>query len=121
MLGLPESIAIFAALTLAIALALFTAAGLLPREMRTVSRTFLCPFRWTDVTVEVRGAPFAHGRYLDVARCTAFPASAIGCGKLCRYLGDFPSPRRVPTSAAWPIPAGSPGRETNGSSCPPRP
>ena len=100
MLGLPESLAIFAALTLTVALALFAAAGLLPRETRTVSRTFWCPFRWTDVTVEFQEDSFGHGRYLDVARCTAFPASAIGCGKLCRYLGDFPGPRRVPTIAA---------------------
>ncbi len=100
MLGLPESLAIFAALTLTVALALFAAAGLLPRETRTVSRTFWCPFRWTDVTVEFQEDSFGHGRYLDVARCTAFPTSAIGCGKLCRYLGDFPGPRRVPTIAA---------------------
>ncbi len=100
MLGLPESIAIFAALTLMVGLALFAAAGLLPREMRTVSRTFCCPFRWTDVTVEFQEDSFGHGRYLDVARCTAFPSSAIGCGKLCRYLRDFPGPRRVPPIAA---------------------
>ena len=86
MLGLPESIAIFAALTLTVALALFAAAGLLPRETRTVSRTFWCPFRRTDVTVQFQEDSFGHGRYLDVARCRAFPASAIGCGKLCRSI-----------------------------------
>ncbi|MBI3030773.1 MAG: hypothetical protein HYY64_14805 [Candidatus Rokubacteria bacterium] len=100
MLGLPESVAIFAAFTLAVSLALFAAAELLPRGTRIVSRTFLCPFRWTDVTVEFREDSFGHGRYLDVARCTAFPASPIGCGKLCRYLRDFPGPRRVPTIGA---------------------
>lgn len=101
MLGLPESIAIFAALTLMVGLALFAAAGLLPREMRTVSRTFCCPFRWTDVTVEFQEDSFGRGRYLDVARCTAFRAgSAVRCGKLCRYLREFPGPRSAPAGQA---------------------
>jgi hypothetical protein len=99
-MGLPESIVIFAVFTLTVGLALFGAAGLVPGGTRIVSRTFWCPFRQTDVTVEFPEDSFGHGRYLDVARCTAFPASAIGCGKLCRYLEGFPSSRRVPTTAA---------------------
>lgn len=99
--GLPDSVLIFAALTLAVAAALFAAARLLPAEPRVVTRTFWCPFRWMDVTVEFREDAFGHGRYLDVRCCTAFrPGSAVRCGKLCRYLREFPGPRSAPAGQA---------------------
>ena len=101
MLGFPESVLIFAALTITVGVLLLAAARLLPKETRTVTRAFWCPFRWTDVTVEFQEDSFGRGRYLDVRRCTAFrPASGIRCGKLCRYPRDFPSPRGVPTGQA---------------------
>ncbi len=99
MLGLPESVVIFAALALGVAVALFAAARLLPGRLRAVSRTFWCPFRRVDVTVEFQEDPFGHGRYLDVQRCTAF-RRAIACGKLCRYLREFPGQRHDPGAPA---------------------
>ena len=54
-----------------------------------------------SVLIFVREDSFGHGRYVDVRSCTAFrPTSAIRCGKLCRYLQDFPGPRGVPTGQA---------------------
>ena len=101
MFGFPESVLIFVALTVTVGILLLAAARLLPTELRMVTRTFWCPFRWTDVTVEFREVSFGHGRYVDVRSCTAFrPTSAIRCGKLCRYLREFPGPRRVPTAHA---------------------
>ena len=101
MLGLPESVLVFVVLAITVGILLLALAGLLPRETRTVTLTFWCPFRWTDVTVEFREDAFGHGRYLDVQSCTAFgPTSAIRCGKLCRYLRDFPRPRSVSIGSA---------------------
>lgn len=94
MLGLPESVLVFAALGITVGILLLAVAGLLPRETRTVTRTFWCPFRLMDVSVEFREDAFGHGRYLDVTSCTAFRSeSAIRCGKLCRFLRDFPRRR----------------------------
>ncbi len=94
MFEIPESVLVFVALVLALVAALFAAVRHIPAGTRTVVRRFLCPFRRTDVTVEFQEDPFGHGRYLDVTRCTVFGSrSAITCGKLCRYLTNFPARR----------------------------
>jgi len=96
MFGIPENVLSFVAVLLMLGLALFAVARLLPQGTRTVARRFWCPFRWTDVTVEFQEDPLGKGRYLDVKSCTAFrPGSAIRCGKLCRYLVNFPARRHV--------------------------
>ena len=96
MFGIPESVLGFVAVLLILGVALFAVSRFLPTAARTVVRAFWCPFRWTDVTVEFREDPLGNGRYLDVKSCTAFrPASAIRCGKLCRYLVNFPSRRNA--------------------------
>lgn len=101
MLGLPESVLVFGALAITVGILLLALAELLPRETRAVTRTFWCPFRRMEVTVEFREDAFGHGRYLDVTSCTAFrPESAIQCGKLCRFLGNFPSRPSVSISRA---------------------
>ena len=96
MFGIPESVLSFVAVLLMLGVALFAVARLLPKAIRTVVRRFWCPFRLTDVTVEFQEDPLGDGRYLDVKSCTAFqPTSAIRCGKLCRYLMNFPSRRNA--------------------------
>lgn len=100
MLGIPESVLIFAALTIVLGVVLLAAAGLLPKATRTVARVFWCPFRRTDVTVQFEEDSIGHGRYLGVKSCTAFaPTSAVTCGKPCLYLGSLPPVRGVPKAA----------------------
>ncbi|MBI4588944.1 MAG: hypothetical protein HY725_08900 [Candidatus Rokubacteria bacterium] len=100
MFGIPESVLIFAALTIVVGLVLLAGVGLLPKATRTVARVFWCPFRRTDVTVEFEEDSFGRGRYLGVKRCTAFaPTSAVTCGKPCLYLGNLPPVRGLPKAA----------------------
>ena len=88
MLGIPDDVLVFVTTVLALGTGLFTAAQLIPQALRAVVRSFWCPFRRRDVTVEFQEDPVGRGRYLDVERCTAFdPSAPITCGKLCRYLG----------------------------------
>lgn len=66
----------------------------LPSVSRLLARSFWCPFRDRNVTVDFREDPW-DGARVDVSRCTAFaPPDVISCEKACLRL------KRLPTSRA---------------------
>ena len=99
MLGPGGSIIIVLALMTALALLVIIAVGALPGAVRTVRRSFWCPFLDRNVTADFREQAW-DGRRVEVDRCTAFsPATAIACEKLCLGLKKFPTTRRTTTAA----------------------
>jgi hypothetical protein len=67
---------------------------ILPSVSGLLVRSFWCPFRDRNVTVEFREDPW-DGARVDVSRCTAFtPPDAIACEKACLRL------KRLSTSRA---------------------
>lgn len=62
-----------------------------PRVPRLVERSFWCPYRSRDVTVEFQENPWDN-RPLQVDRCSAFvPPTAVRCEKLCLHLSPLPA------------------------------
>lgn len=62
-----------------------------PRVMGVVTRSFWCPFRERNVTVEFQEEPW-DGGHVEVNRCSAFsPPNAVACEKDCLRLRKLPS------------------------------
>lgn len=99
MLGPSGAIIIVLAVMTAAALLLVAVVGALPGAIRTVRRSFWCPFLDRSVTAEFREKAW-DGRRVGVDRCTAFsPSTAIACEKLCVELKKLPATRRTTTAA----------------------
>ncbi|MBI4611688.1 MAG: hypothetical protein HY726_22085 [Candidatus Rokubacteria bacterium] len=91
MLGPSGAVIIALALITAFALLVIAALGALPGAIRTVRRSFWCPFLDRGVTVEFQEEAW-DGTPVGVNRCTAFaPPSAITCEKRCLQLKKFPA------------------------------
>jgi hypothetical protein len=77
-------LAVLTVITLALVMLLVAAARTAASAVtRPVTRSFRCPFREADVTVDFREEVWS-GRPVDVVACTAFAsATAITCGKPC--------------------------------------
>lgn len=91
MFGPSGFIIIGLAVATAVALLLLIAFGAFPGMVRTVARSFWCPFLSRRVTAEFREEAW-DGAKVAVTRCTAFtPPTAITCGRRCLGLRRFPS------------------------------
>jgi hypothetical protein len=99
MFGPSGTIIIVLALATAFGLLLLAVFGSLPGVLRTVRRSFWCPFLNRNVTAEFQEEAW-DGRPVDVTRCTAFtPPTAVACEKLCLRLKKLPPAPRARKAA----------------------
>ena len=93
MADLGFGVIIVLALGAAVVLLVVARFGSMPGVTRPIRRTFFCPWKERDATVEFQEEVW-DGRLVEVSECSVFaPPTAVSCEKRCLFMGRFPETR----------------------------